>query len=95
MKTSEKNFIMVTESSDTIIVDDYLEELLRKEMRPILWFRDGLFCVVPVEILMNIIEAIDHYVAHLSMMRLTQVVHWSQGHVVYHNTGHALSGLID
>ena len=92
MKISEKTFILVTESSDTIIVDDQLEELLRKEMRPILWFRDGLFCVVPAAILMNILEQFDMYTTHPSMMRDVRI-YWNQRYQISDEAGRSLSGL--
>ena len=88
MKISERSFIMVTESSGTIIVDDYLEGLLRKEVRPILWFRDGLFCVVPAEILMNVLDFPNIYAGK---PRLT--VDWSQGFLLPHDAGHMFIGI--
>jgi hypothetical protein len=96
MTTAEKNFILVTESSDTIIVDDYLEELLRKEMRPILWFRDGLFCVVPEAILMNALESIDWVKGDATELAINVIIHWSQGDRIGDSSSHtmyALSGL--
>jgi len=55
MTITEKSFILVEELTGTLIVDDQLEKLLREEMRPVLWFRKGLSCVVPVEILKNLL----------------------------------------
>ena len=93
MKTSEKNFILVTESSGTIIIDDYLEELLRKEMRPILWFRDGLFSVVPIAILMNALESID-WVKRNAVDETTNVnINWSQTYHIDDEAGRSLISL--
>ena len=90
MKTSEKSFILVTEPSGTIIVDNYLEELLRKEMRPILWYRDGLFSVVPEAVLMNILDDIG---MEMSAMILRGKVHWSQTYHIDDEAGRSLISL--
>lgn len=84
MTVAERSFIMVDESSDRIMLNDQLENLLRKEMRPILWFRDGLFCVMPKEILKNMLDAI---------MPFEQWIHWSQGEPISHNAGYFLAGI--
>lgn len=59
MIITEKSFILVQEDTNIFVVDDRLEELLREEMRPILWFRMGMACVVPTEVLKNTLETID------------------------------------
>jgi len=93
MKTSEKSFILVTEPSGTIIVDNYLEEPLRKEMRPILWYRDGLFSVVPVAILMNALESID-WVKRNAVDETTNVnINWSQTYHIDDEAGRSLISL--
>ena len=92
MKISEKNFILVTESGSNIIVDDYLEELLRKEMRPILWFRDGLFSVVPEAVLQNVLDSID-WVKRNAADETTNVnIHWSQTFHIDDEAGRSLLG---
>ena len=59
MIITEKSFILIEEPTGTFVVNTRLEQLLRKEMRPILWFRKGLSCVVPVEVLMNLLNTLD------------------------------------
>ena len=93
MKISERSFIMVTESSGTIIVDDYLEGLLRKEVRPILWCRDGLFCVVPAEILMNVLETIDVFIKAGNSKSYIARLTWGQGYLLPYDVGHILIGI--
>lgn len=90
MKITERSFILVTESSERIIIDDYLEEMLRKEMRPILWFRDGLFCVIQSSILENALATIDVMKKGFDTHCYTYV-HWSQGEPISHNAGHSLA----
>ena len=85
MKISEKTFILVTESSHTIIVDDYLEELLREKMRPIVWFRDGLFGVVPAAILMNMFEFANIFAGKPKL-----TIHWSQAYEISDEVGRSL-----
>jgi len=86
MKTTERSFILVTESSGTIIIDDYLEELLRKEVRPILWFRDGLYSVVPVEILKNVLDSFDIY-RKLTKDNFSIKLTWNQGYLLPYEIG--------
>lgn len=86
MKITERSFILVTESSGTIIVDSYLEELLRKEMRPILWFRDGLYCVISVGVLMNMLDSID-ICKKLTKHEFKTVIAWQQGYQVPYEIG--------
>lgn len=79
MNITEKSFILVEEPTGTIIVDAQLEKLLRKEMRPILWFRKGLSCVVPVEVLKNTLNHIDHFKKSYSKPPLCTIeIDWKQ-----------------
>jgi len=92
MKILEKKFILIHESSNTIIIDDYLEELLRKEMQPILWCRDGLFSIVPIEILLNTLDVLETYKKY-THQPLDINIHWSQSRPVSNKIGHILSRL--
>lgn len=89
MKTSEKNFILVIESSGAIIVDDYLEGLLRKEIRPIVWYRDGLFSVVPEAVLQNILDGIDIHI----LDGIRERIFWSQAYHIDDEAGRSLISL--
>lgn len=55
----EKSFILVRENACQFVIDRELEVTLREEMRPILWFRMGMACVVPVEVLENALNFLD------------------------------------
>lgn len=77
MTITEKSFILVQGNTGMFLVDGDLEDALRREMRPILWHRAGLFCVVPVEVLKNTLDQIDMYKQHPSMMRDVRV-DWKQ-----------------
>lgn len=76
MTITEKSFILVEKPTGTIIVDNELEQLLRKEMRPILWFRKGLSCVVPVEILINALDYMDIKLGSTHKSSVT--INWKQ-----------------
>jgi hypothetical protein len=56
---TEKSFILVQEDTNVFIVDNHLEACIRHEMRPILWYRMGMFQVVPTEILQNMLGNLD------------------------------------
>jgi hypothetical protein len=84
MTISERSLILIDESSDRITLNNQLEGMLRKEMRPVLWFRDGLFCIVHREILKNMLDTV---------MPFEQWIHWSQGLQIGFEEGMILSGL--
>jgi len=90
MKMYEKSFILIIEPNEVIWVDNYLEELLRKEARPILWCRDGLFRIIPIEIALNILE---YAAAHLFHNPANFIIYWEEGYPIDSKIGYALSGL--
>ena len=59
MIVTKKSFILVEGNPNSFLVDGDLEESLRKKMQPVLWHRNGLFCVVPVGVLQNALEYLD------------------------------------
>lgn len=61
MTITEKSFILVQENACQFVMGTGLEMSLREEMRPILWHRTGMFCVVPVEVLKNALDSISMY----------------------------------
>lgn len=76
---TEKSFILVQEDTNQFVIGDHLEELLRKEMRPILWFRIGMACVVPVEVLKNALEYIDMLCVLMKIPELRNAeIDWKQ-----------------
>lgn len=77
MTITEKSFILIEEPTGRFTLNGYLEELLRKEMQPVLWFRKGLSCVVPVEVLQNALEFIDMCKIFPSIRHTIQI-NWKQ-----------------
>lgn len=92
MKISERSIILIHEHGDTIIVDDYLEGLLRGKIQPILWYRDGLFRIIPTSILQNIIGSMDIFIKAGRKGTYINKIHWNQGWEINHKVGCALSG---
>jgi len=78
MTITEKSFILVEELTGTLIVDDQLEKLLREEMRPILWFRKGLSCIVPVEVLKNLLVQRDIHMTNDYEKKPELKIDWKQ-----------------
>ncbi len=78
MTITEKSFILVREPTGTITADDLLEALLRSQLRPILWFRKGLSCVVPIEVLENLLDQIDMYVSGGRKGKCELKIDWKQ-----------------
>ena len=78
MIVTKKSFILVEEPGSTFIVNSYLERLLRKKMQPILWHRNGMFCVVPVAILENVLGHIDMYAKLFKQTGYSVTIDWKQ-----------------
>ena len=95
MIITERSFILVTESSDTIVVDDQLETYLRQEVRPILWFRDGLFNIVPTATLQNILDGIDNAKKTFNIRSDNIQIAWGQSLEVRGDVGRLLAQLDD
>ena len=77
MRVTKKSFILVEEPGSTFTINEYLERLLRKKMQPILWHRNGMFCVVPVEVLQNALDSADIY-KKLGMANPSVKIDWKQ-----------------
>lgn len=78
MTITEKSFILVQEDTNILVVDSYLEELLSGKMQPILWHRMGMFQVVQIEVLMNILDQRDIYVAGGRKGKCDLRIDWKQ-----------------
>lgn len=91
MIIKEQPIIIVTELSDRIIMDDYLEGLLADKADQILWFREGLFCVIPQEIIQNALDLIEIYVKSGRKTIPPKISFtWDQGIPVNPRVGYAL-----
>lgn len=92
MTVTQQSFILIDESSDRIILNDQLEEILREKMQPILWFRDGLFCVIKNSVLENALATIDIMKKGFGTHHHIYI-HWVQGWNIDYMGGISLSGL--
>lgn len=93
IKIIEQSLIVVIELSDKIIMDDYLEGLLNNRAHRILWFRKGLFCMIPKEIIQNALDLIDAYVKSSRKTKSPIItITWDQGIPVDPKVGYALMG---
>lgn len=93
MKIIEQLIIIVIELSDKIIMDNYLEGLLADRADQILWFREGLFCIIPQEIIQNALDLIDIYVKSGRKTMPPKIFFtWDQGIPVDPKVGYALLG---
>jgi len=79
-----------------IIKTNDLEIKLTKKIRlrkpePILWYRQGIFCIIPIEIIKNAYEQFDMYRKYSEKFFQPNVyITWNQGIPVDPKVGHAL-----
>ena len=92
MKINETFYFMVKDPHDTLFIDeDDVDKLTDDGINPILWCRNGLFCLIPKEVIQN---AMNIFV----MFRQTEVKFsppvisflWSQGIPISNLAGRAL-----
>lgn len=93
MEIDIRALFIIKESSEKIIVGDHLEGLLNNKPQRILWFREGLFCIIPREIIQNALDIIDIYVKSERKTTSPEVFFtWDQGIPVDPKVGYALLG---
>lgn len=95
MKIIEKRYlIIVKESSEKITVGDHLEALLCfNKLYVFLWFREGLFCIIPEEIIHNALDLIEIYIKSNRKTTPPEIFFtWDQGIPVDPKVGYALLG---
>lgn len=76
-------------------VQDKLKiNLLNTEFFPIVWNRDGEFCIIPITILKNASDNLDAYNKLSSGKTVNPMVyiHWDQGIPISNEAGRALTG---
>lgn len=90
----KRSVIIIKESSEKIIVDDHLEATLHYFKTYIfLWFREGLFCIIPDEIIRNAIDILNNWVkSDLKTTPPKIFFTWDQGVSVDPRVGYALMG---
>lgn len=95
MKIIEKrSVIIIKESSERIIVTDHLEATLQFfKLYTFLWFREGLFCIIPDEIIRNAVDILNAWAkSDLKTMPPDIFFTWDQGIPVDPRVGYALLG---
>ncbi|GAI91963.1 unnamed protein product, partial [marine sediment metagenome] len=67
MKIIEHFLIIIKESPKKIIIKGYLEDVLCtkqagcKEIRPVLWFDQGMFRMIPIQLIKNALDNLEMY----------------------------------
>ena len=95
MEIIEKRYIIIIkESTEKITVSDQLEALLCfNKLYVFLWFREGLFCIIPEEIISNALDLINIYVKSNRKISSPEIFFtWDQGIPVDPKVGYALMG---
>lgn len=90
----KRSVIIIKESSEKITVDNSFEATLRfYKLYTFLWFKDGIFCILPDEIIQNAIEVLDSWAkGDLKTMPPQLYITWDQGIPVDPKVGYALLG---
>lgn len=84
---TQGSFYAINESGSIIIVDDFLQVV------PIVWNRNGLFCIIPEAILQNTIDSNKMYDKLNNKITHPKIaIHWSQGIPISNQAGRALIG---
>lgn len=79
---------------DTMIIDkSILEKITGLGTIPLLWCRDGEYCVIPKEVVQNAISVVNSF-SYMSDETMHPEVHiqWSQGIPINNQAGRALVG---
>jgi len=94
MNINEVFMFIIKDSHDRIIIDKTIfERLTNMGAMPILWCRDGLFCVIPEEVTLNALNSAKSF-QQIDLKQTPPVVeiHWSQGIPISNQVGRALVG---
>lgn len=94
MRIDEVFMFIYKDPYDEMIVDKSIfEKITDFGAMPILWCRDGLFCVIPKEVTLNAIESVKSF--QQTDMKYTPpiiTIQWSQGIPISNLAGRALAG---
>ncbi|KKL70971.1 hypothetical protein LCGC14_2099580 [marine sediment metagenome] len=82
------------DSHDEMIIDrSILERMTGFGTGPMLWCRNGLFCVIPKEVIQNALETFNIYNnVEGKILTPNVVIMWSQGIPISNLAGRALVG---
>lgn len=94
MRIDEVFMFIIKDLHDEIIIDKSIfERLTDFGAMPILWCRNGLFCVIPEEVTLNAINSAKSF-QQIDLKRIPPIVtiQWSQGIPISNLAGRALAG---
>ena len=94
MRIDEIIMFIYKDPHDTMVIDkSILEKITGLGTIPMLWCRDGLFCVIPKEVIGNAINNCKSFL-QTDLKRTPPVItiHWSQGIPISNLAGRALIG---
>ena len=94
MKIDEIIMFIYKDPHDTMIIDKViLEKITGLGTIPMLWCRDGLFCVIPKEVIQNAIDLAESYrQTDLKCAAPIITIRWSQGILINNQAGRVLIG---
>ena len=94
MRIDEVFIFVFKDPHDTMVIDkSILEKITGLGTIPMLWCRDGLFCVVPKEVIQNAIDLTESYQqTDLKCTAPIITIRWSQGIPISNLAGRVLIG---
>ena len=94
MRIDEIIMFIYKDPHDTMVIDkSILEKITGFGTIPMLWCRDGLFCVIPKEVIQNAIDLAESYrQTDLKCATPIITIRWSQGIPISNLAGRALIG---
>ena len=94
MKIDEVLMFVFKDPHDTMVIDKFiLERITDFGAMPMFWCRDGLFCVIPKEVIQNAINLAKSF-RQTDLKRTPPIItiQWSQGIPISNQAGRALIG---
>lgn len=91
---NEMLMFVYKDSHDIIIIDkSILEVIIGSGTMSMLWCRDGKYCVIPKEIILNALNSVKSF-QQTDLKRTPPIItiHWSQGIPISNQAGRALVG---
>lgn len=94
MRIDETIMFIYKDPHNTMVIDkSILEKITGLGTIPMLWCRDGLFCVIPKEVIQNAIDLAESYrQTDLKCAAPIITIRWSQGIPINNLAGRALVG---
>jgi len=94
MRIDEIIIFVYKDLHDTMVIDkSILEKITGLGTTSMLWCRDGLFCIIPKEVIQNAIDLAESYrQTDLKCAAPIIIIRWSQGIPISNLAGRALVG---